>query len=389
MMAWEKSDRLKALPPYVFAEIDRAKRAAIAAGREVTNFGVGDPDRPTFGFIVEAMRKAVGDPANHRYPFDEGVPQFRAACAKFMAERYGVTLDPATEIITSIGSKEAIAHMPLAVVNPGEAVLVPRPGYPVYNSAAVFAGGEPVYMLLTAENDWLPDLDAIDDATAEKAKLIYVNYPNNPTGAVADLRWYEKLVDWARRHRVIIANDAAYNETYYDDPPPSIFEVDGARELAVEFHSLSKTFNMTGWRLGWVAGNAELVGALAAVKGNCDSGQFNAVQWAGIAALEGIAREEVLAQRRMYRRRRDALCEGLAGLGYEVTPPPATFYVWAKCPAGVGSMDFAKRCLAEASVVFIPGIGFGDPGEGYFRAALTVEAERIAQAIERLGKLSW
>ena len=388
-MTWEKSDRLKALPPYLFVEIDRARREAIAAGKEVINFGVGDPDRPTFDFIVEAMRKAVGDPANHCYPFDEGVPQFRTACAKFMADRYGVTMDPTSEIITSIGSKEVIAHMPLAVVNPGEVVLVPRPGYPVYNSAAVFAGGEPVYMPLTEGNGWLPDLDAIDDATAARAKLIYVKYPNHPTGAIAELAWYEKLVGWAARHQVIIANDAAYNETYYDDPPPSIFQVEGAREVAVEFHSLSKTFNMTGWRLGWVAGNAALVSALASIKGNCDSGQFNAVQWAGIAALEGIGRDEVSAQRQLYRQRRDVLCEGLAGLGFNVTPPPATFYVWTKCPDGVGSMDFSKRCLLEADVVFIPGVGFGDPGEGYFRAALTVETERIGEAMERLGRLKW
>ncbi len=388
-MHWEPSQRLQALPPYLFVEIDRAKRDAVAAGKDVINFGVGDPDRPTFDFIVEAMRKAVGDPANHRYPFDEGVPQFREAAASFMKDRYGVTLDATSEVITSIGSKEVIAHMPLAVVNPGEVVLVPRPGYPVYNSAAVFAGAELVYMPLTADNGWLPDIDAIDDATAARAKLIYVNYPNNPTGAVADLAWYEKLVAWARRHEVIIANDAAYNETYYETPPPSIFQVDGATDVAVEYHSLSKTFNMTGWRLGWVAGNAELVGALAAVKGNCDSGQFNAIQWAGIAALQRVDGPEVLGQREMYRQRRDALCAGLAKLGFDVTPPPATFYVWVPCPAGVESMAFAKRCLLEAGVVFIPGIGFGDPGEGYFRAALTVETDRIGEALDRLAKLSW
>jgi len=388
-MAWEKSERLKALPPYLFVEIDRAKRAAIAAGRDVINFGVGDPDKPTFPFIVEAMRRAVADPANHRYPFDEGVPQFRTACAAFMKTRYGVELDARSEIITSIGSKEVIAHIPLAVVNPGEVVLVPRPGYPVYNSAAVFAGATPVYMPLKEDSGWLPDLDAIDAATCERAKLIYVNYPNNPTGAVAGLAWYEKLVAWARRHKVIIANDAAYNETYYDEPPPSIFQVPGAKDVAVEFHSLSKTFNMTGWRLGWVAGNADLVGALAAVKGNCDSGQFNAVQWAGIAAIEGIGRAEVLAQRELYRQRRDALCDGLARLGFAAKRPPATFYVWTRCPDGVDSMTFAKRCLTEADVVFIPGVGFGAPGEGYFRAALTVETDRIATALERLERLKW
>ncbi len=388
-MTWAPSQRLQALPPYLFVEIDRAKREAIAAGRDVINFGVGDPDRPTFDFIVQVMRRVVGDPKNHRYPFDEGVPEFRAAAASFMKKRYGVELDPQKEVIASIGAKEAIAHMPLAVVDPGEVVLVPRPGYPVYNSAAIFAGAEPAYLPLTAANGWLPELDAIDAATAGRAKMIYVNYPNNPTGAVADLGWYGRLAAWARAQKVIVANDAAYNETWYDTPPPSMLQVEGAREVAVEFHSLSKTFNMTGWRLGWVAGNAELVAALAAVKGNCDSGQFNAVQWAGVAALEGVERPEVQEQRELYRRRRDALCGGLSELGFELSPPAATFYVWAACPRGVDSMSFARRCLREADVVFIPGVGFGEPGEGYFRAALTVETERIEQALERLGKLAW
>ncbi len=388
-MDWKKSDRLKALPPYLFVEIDRAKREAIAAGRDVINLGVGDPDRPTFEFIVEAMRKAVGDPANHCYPFDEGVPQFRRAAAEFMLKRYGVELDPTAEIITSIGSKDAIAHLPLAVVNPGEVVLVPRPGYPVYNSAAVFAGAEPHYLNLTAESAWLPKIEAIDAAVAGRAKLIYVNYPNNPTAAGADPAWYEKLVAWAKANEVIVASDAAYSEVYFESAPPSILQVPGAKDVAVEFHSLSKTFNMTGWRIGWVAGNAEVIAALAAVKGNVDSGQFNAVQWAGVAALEGFEREEILHQRRLYKTRRDALCDGLAKLGYEVARPAATFYVWCRCPDGADSMTFARRCLAEANVVFIPGIGFGPTGEGYFRAALTVEVERINEAVERLAKLTW
>jgi LL-diaminopimelate aminotransferase len=388
-MAWERSDRLKALPPYLFVEIDRAKRQAIAAGRDVINFGVGDPDRPTFDFIIEAMRQAVGDPASHRYPFDEGVPEFRSAAAAFMKSRYGVELDPTSEIITSIGAKEAIAHLPLAAVNPGEVVLVPQPGYPVYNAAAVFAGAEPAYLALTAENGWLPDLEAIDQAAAAKAKMIYVNYPNNPTAVVAGLDWYEKLIAWARRHNVMVAADASYSEVYYESPPPSLLQAPGAREVAVEFHSLSKTFNMTGWRIGWVAGNAEIVAALAAVKGNVDSGQFNAIQWAGVAALQGYDRHEVRRQREIYRQRRDVLCDGLAKLGYGVSRPAATFYVWARCPEGVDSMTFAKRCLGEADVVFIPGVGFGPPGEGYFRAALTIETERVAEALDRLARLRW
>ena len=388
-MHWEKSNRLKALPPYLFVEIDRAKRQAIAEGRDVINLGVGDPDRPTFNFIIEAMRQAVAEPSNHRYPFDEGVPEFRQAVANFMKNRYGVELDPNSEIITSIGAKEALAHLPLAITNPDDVVLVPQPAYPVYNAAAIFAGAEPVRIPLKAENAWLIDFEAISDELAEKARLIYVNYPNNPTAAVADLEWYAKLVSWAREKRIIIAADAAYNEVFFEQAPPSILQVPGAKEVAVEFHSLSKTFNMTGWRLGWVAGNAEIISALAAVKGNVDSGQFNAIQWAGVAALEGYQREEVRRQRAIYQARRDVLCDGLRRLGYEVVPPSATFYVWAKCPEGVDSMSFAKRCLTEQAVVLIPGVGFGSAGEGYFRAALTVEVERIEQAIDRLAKIKW
>ncbi len=388
-MGWEKSNRLAALPPYLFVEIDRAKREAIAAGKDVINLGVGDPDRPTFDFIVDRMAQAIRDPANQCYPFDEGVPQFRTAAADFMQARYGVELNSASEIITTIGSKDGIAHLPLAVVNPGDVVLVPQPGYPVYNSATVFAGGEPVLIPLTADNSYLPDLDAIDAKTAARTKMIYVNYPNNPTTAVADLDWYTMLVAWAKANEVIIASDTAYNEMYFEVAPPSIFQVPGALEVAVEFHSLSKTFNMTGWRLGFVAGNADIIAALAQVKGNVDSGQFNAVQWAGVTALENYEHPDVVAQRQLYALRRDALCAGLAKIGFDVSVPAATFYVWTKCPAGVDSMSFAKRCLAEANVSLIPGVGFGAPGEGYFRMALTADVERLEEAVGRLGKLSW
>ncbi len=388
-MGWEKSNRLNALPPYLFVEIDRAKREAIAAGKDVINLGVGDPDRPTFDFIVDAMAKAIRDPANQCYPFDEGVPQFRTAAADFLQARYGVQLDSASEIITTIGSKDGIAHLPLAVVNPGDVVLVPQPGYPVYISATVFAGGEPVFMPLTAENGFLPDLDAIDADTAARTKMIYVNYPNNPTTAVADLDWYTKLVAWAKANEVIIASDTAYNEMYFEVAPPSIFQVPGAKDVAVEFHSLSKTFNMTGWRIGFVAGNADIIAALAKVKGNVDSGQFNAVQWAGVAALENYQHPDVVGQRELYRQRRDVLCAGLAKIGFDVNIPAATFYVWTKCPAGVDSMTFAKRCLAEADVNTIPGVGFGAPGDGYFRMALTADVDRLEEAVDRLSKLSW
>jgi len=388
-MRWEFSERLKALPPYLFVEIDRSKRRALEAGRDVINLGVGDPDRPTLPFIVERAREAVADPSCHRYPFDAGVPEFRSAVAGFMKGRYGVDLDPASEVLTTIGAKDGIAHFPLAVMNPGDVGLVPRPGYPVYNSGVIFAGGRPEYIPLRADGGWWIDPDRIDDDLARRARLIYVNYPNNPTAAVADLDAYRRLVAWAGRREVIIACDAAYNEVYFDDPPPSILQVAGARDVAVEFHSLSKTFNMTGWRLGFAVGNPDLLLALEKIKSNVDSGQFNALQWAGVAALEGYGRPEVAEQRRIYAERRDVLCRGLGRLGFQVETPRATFYVWGRCPDGVDSMTFAKRCLEEADVVFIPGVGFGEPGEGYFRAALTVEAERIAEVVERLSKLSW
>ncbi len=388
-MGWEQSNRLAALPPYLFVEIDRAKREAIAAGKDVINLGVGDPDRPTFDFIVEAMSLAIREPANQCYPFDEGVPQFRTAAADFMKARYGVELDSASEIITTIGSKDGIAHLPLAVVNPGDVVLVPQPGYPVYNSAAIFAGGEPVYLPLTEDNSYLPDLDAIDAETAARTKMIYVNYPNNPTTAVADLDWYTKLVAWAKANEIIIASDTAYNEMYFEIAPPSIFQVPGAIDVAVEFHSLSKTFNMTGWRIGFVAGNADIIAALAKIKGNVDSGQFNAVQWAGVAALENYAHPDVVGQRQLYAARRDVLCAGLSKIGFDVNVPAATFYVWTKCPPGVDSMTFAKRSLADANVNTIPGVGFGAPGDGYFRMALTADVDRLEEAVDRLSKISW
>ena len=388
-MTVEKAQRLRQLPPYLFVEIDRKKREALAAGRDVINLGVGDPDSPTPQFIIDRMRTAIDDPANHRYPFDEGVPAFRTASADFMKNRYGVTLNAEKEVITTIGSKDGVSHIALALVDPGDMVLVPQPGYPVYNSAAIFAGGEPHYMPLVRENGFLPDLDAIDADVRRRAKLMYVNYPNNPTGAVADLDFYRRLVAFAAENEILIVSDAAYNELYFESPPPSILQVDGASDLAIEFHSLSKTFNMTGWRLGFAAGNETMVSALAQLKSNCDSGQFNAIQWAGLEALQNIEHEEVQAQMVCYRERRDVLVKGLNSLGWKVPLPGATFYVWIPCPAGYDSMTTCAKILAEADVVMIPGLGFGAPGEGYIRAALTVSAQRLAEAVERIAKITF
>ena len=376
-----QSKRLQSLPAYLFIEIDRKKRQAIAEGRDIINLGVGDPDQPTPSFIVEAMREATGDPANHGYPFDEGVPAFRREAAKFLGARFGLDIDDKAELITTIGSKDGISHLPLAVVNPGQVVLVPQPGYPVYQASALFAGAEPYIMPLREENDYLPDLAAIPKEVAERAALMFLNYPNNPTAAVAQRGFYEEVVAFAQRYEILVASDAAYCETYFEERPMSMLEVAGAKELTIEFHSLSKTFNMTGWRLGFAAGNAKAVGALARLKGNMDSGQFNAIQWAGVKALANWEGREVRAIRDVYRQRRDVLVDGLTKLGWQVRKPQATFYVWISCPKGIGSMELVEKLLDEADVVSIPGNGFGSAGEGYIRAALTVDVGRIRQAV--------
>lgn len=392
-MPFVKSQRLSALPPYLFIEIDKKKRAALAAGRDLINLGVGDPDRPTHEFIIDAMSQAIRDPKNHRYPFDEGVPAFKESVAAFFQRRYNVRLDPAREILTTIGSKEALAHLPLAVTNPGDVVLVPQPGYPVYNSSAIFAGAVPHYVPLLESNGFLPDLSAVPAEVMKKVRLVWVNYPNNPTAAIAPRSFYEQLVAMAHQYGFIIASDNAYAEVFYEEKPLSILEISGAKEVAIEFHSLSKTFNMTGWRLGFAAGNADLVGALASVKGNSDSGQFNAVQWAGKVAYDGIDRPEIRQQMQAYRDRRDALVSGLQRLGWKVCPCQGAFYVWMQTPTcnrkRLPSMEVAGRILDEADVVTIPGVGFGTPGEGYLRMALTVETPRIQEAVERIGKLRW
>ena len=388
-MAFAKSQRLQQLPPYLFIEIDKKKRAAIAAGKDVINLGVGDPDKPTPRFIIDRMADAIQDPANHCYPFDEGVPAFRKAAALWMKSRFGVSIEADSELIATIGSKDGIAHLPLAVVNPGKHVLVPQPGYPVYSSASSFAGGVVHVMDLLEKNRFLPDLDAIPESVLGDTALMFLNYPNNPTAATAPLSFYEKAVALARKYDFVIASDAAYSELYFEAPPPSILQVDGAKDVAVEFFSLSKTFNMTGWRLGFAAGAAPVIAALAQVKGNCDSGQFNAVQHAGVVALEGQERPEIKNLRQMYEQRRDTLIGGFSEMGFSVCAVPATFYTWIRCKDGYGSMEMAGKILEEADVVTIPGVGFGQAGEGYIRCALTVEQSRISEAIERISKIKF
>jgi LL-diaminopimelate aminotransferase len=384
--SFTKAERLQKLPPYLFAEIDRKKKAAIAAGRDVINLGVGDPDRPTPRPIIESLQKNVEVPAYHQYALDQGAPELRRSIAVFCKRRFGLDLDPESEILPLIGSKEGIAHFPMAVLNPGDVALVPDPCYPVYRSWSLFAGAETYTMPLEAGRGFLPDLDAIPHDVWKLAKLMFLNYPNNPTGATADRTFYEKVVQAAREHGVTVGQDAAYTETYFDEPPLSILQVPGAKDVAVEFHSLSKTFNMTGWRVGFAIGGAERIAALGQVKANTDSGIFTAIQMAAKTALDQY--DTITPPiRELYRERRDAFVGGLWKLGWDVPTPGATFYVWAPCPGGLSSMDLSARLLEEADIVMTPGLGFGKTTDGYIRAALTVETPRLLEAVDRIAKL--
>ncbi|MBI4394749.1 MAG: LL-diaminopimelate aminotransferase [Candidatus Omnitrophica bacterium] len=383
----EPADRLKKLPPYLFAEIDRMKRELVAQGKDVIDLGVGDPDLPTPSFIIEALYEAAKNPANHRYALDQGMPELRRTIAAWYRERFQVTLDPEREVLPLIGSKEGIGHIPLALINPGDLVLVPDPGYPVYKSATWFAGGEVHLLPLLEENNYLVDFDSIDRAAIERAKLLFLNYPNNPTAACASKDFFASAIACAREYGFIICHDAAYTEIAFDGfKPMSFLQMDGAREVGIEFHSLSKTFNMTGWRIGFACGNAKILELLSKVKANLDSGIFQAIQWAGIEALSH-AEEEARKNSQIYERRRNFLVDGLNSLGWRVTKPKATFYVWVSVPPGSTSQEFAARLLKEANLVVTPGNGFGPNGEGYFRMSLTLPEERIQEAIRRIKKL--
>ena len=382
----EPPDRLKQLPPYLFAEVDRKKRELIAKGKDVIDLGVGDPDLPTPGFIIDALTEAARDGANHRYALDAGMPAFRESISRWFEGRFGVKLDPAKEILPLIGSKEGIAHLPLAVLNPGDVALIPDPGYPPYRSGTLFAGAVPYYMPLLESNGFFPDLSQIPADVLKKAKLIYINYPNNPTSAVATKEFFKQVVDFAHEHEILIAQDAAYCEVGFDGyQAPSILEIPGAKEISIEFHSLSKTFNMTGWRVGFAVGNPEAVALLAKVKSNCDSGIFQAIQLAGKKALdEGKEAHQKLLK--IYQNRRDLLVRGFAGMGWQIPSPRATFYCWIPVPPGYTSAELCLRFLEEMSLVVTPGNGFGPNGEGYFRISLTVPDARIEEAIARIAK---
>lgn len=385
---FNKAQRIQELPPYLFAEIDRKKRAAQAKGVDLIDLGIGDPDIPTPGRIIQRLNETASKPVNHRYPSSSGMMEFRQAVADWYDRRFGVTLDAATEVVSLIGSKEGVANMAVAYVDPGDVVLVPTPAYPVYAIGTRFNGGDVHFLPLTRENGFVPDLSSIPADVLQRAKMLWINYPNNPTGAVCDLSFFKEAVEFAHRHNIVLCHDAAYTELGFDDyRAPSILQVDGAKEVAIEFHSLSKTFNMTGWRIAMAVGSAELVGTLAQVKSNVDSGVFQPVQEAAILALEHA--EEFLGPiREVYQERRDTLIGGLHHAGFELPAPQATFYVWVPVPGGWTSTDFTARLLDEAGIVTTPGNGFGDPGEGFIRMTLCSPAERLKEAVERLQQVS-
>ncbi|MBN1586985.1 MAG: LL-diaminopimelate aminotransferase [Candidatus Omnitrophica bacterium] len=381
-----KAKRLIQLPPYLFVEIDKAKRRAKEEGKPIIDLGIGDPDQGTPQPIVDALSKAAQDSKYHHYALDAGLPQLRRGIAGWMQQRYGVELNPQTEILPLIGSKEGISHLAWALLNPGDAALVPDPGYPLYANTTILAGAEPIAVPLKIENAFLPELDKIPDKAWERSPLMYLNYPNNPTGAACELGLFEEVVDRARKYGTLIAQDAAYSEMCYDGyRAPSILQVPGAKETAIEFHSFSKTFNMTGWRLGWVCGNAEALAALGQMKSNVDSGIFEVVQLAGLEALalgESFIEQSCVA----YARRRNCLVQGLRAQGWDAPNPKATFYVWVPVPKGLGSSaEVAKLLLDKADLVVTPGNGFGKFGEGYIRFALTVEETLLEKAVERLA----
>ena len=384
---FERSERLKKLPPYLFRELDRKRDEARAKGVDVIDLGVGDPDLPTPEPIIEALRDAVKDPKNHRYPSYTGMIEFRNAAARWYEKRFGVKLDPEQEIITLIGSKEGIAHFPLAFVNSGDVVLVPSPAYPVYRISTIFADGVPYLMPLLEENSFLPDLSKIPEEVVKKAKLMFINYPNNPTSAIADISFFKEVISFAKKHDIIVCHDAAYTEITFDGyTAPSILQVEGAKDISIEFHSLSKTYNMTGWRIGFAVGNRELISALGAVKSNIDSGAFQAVQIAGIKALQ-LDESWIKRTIDIYKTRRDLLVDALNKIGLKVQPPKATFYLWVKVPEGYTSESFASKLLDDAGIVVTPGKGFGDPGEGYIRISLTQQDNRLKEAAERIKRV--
>ena len=375
------------MPPYLFAEIDRKKKEVASKGVDIIDLGVGDPDLPTPPRIIEAMMRAVKEPANHRYPPYAGTRDFKAAIAEWYRDRFSVKLDPETEVIALIGAKEGIAHIPLAFINNGDMALVPTPAYPVYNIGTLFAGGRPYFLPLLKENGFLPDLSSIPEKIALKAKMIWLNYPNNPTAAVADKAFFESVVEFAHRYDILLCHDLTYSEIAFDGyRPMSLLEIEGAKDIAIEFHSLSKSYNMTGWRIGFAVGNNEAIRGLGSVKSNVDSGVFQAIQVAGIEALKGN-QESIIELMKIYAGRRDIMVSSLIDSGFAVNPPKATFYLWVPVPKPYTSVELTTILLTKAGIVVTPGNGFGKPGEGYIRIALTQDKKRLIEAADRIKSI--
>lgn len=383
----ERAERIKKVPPYLFALIDKKKKEAQARGVDIISFGIGDPDQPTPSNVVDKMCEAVRNAKNHRYPDYEGSVDFRTAVSTWYKRRFNVDIDPATEAMTLIGSKEGIAHIFLAFVDPGDYTLIPDPAYPVYKLGTMFANGVAHFMPLTEKNNFLPDFTAIPTDIAKKAKVMFLNYPNNPTAGVADMKFFAEAVAYCKEFDIILCHDNAYSEMAFDGfRPPSILQVPGAKDIAIEFGSLSKPFNMTGWRIGFAVGCKEVIGGLGIIKTNVDSGQFTAVQDAGIEALLNTPPSFIEGMNAMYQKRRDVLIDGLNTVGFNLEKTKATFYVWAPVPKGYDSMSFTEAMLEKCGIIVVPGVGYGPTGEGYVRFALTVDETRIREAIERMRK---
>ena len=381
------ASRIEKIPPYIFARIDKKKQEARKKGVDLVDLTTGDPDLPTPEHIVRKMQEATADPKNHRYPSYEGMLEFRKAVADWYMKRFGVELNPDTEIVALIGSKEGIAHIPWVYLNEGDVALIPSPGYPVYKISTLLAGGIPYIMPLREEHDFLPVREQIPEDVRRKAKIAFINYPNNPTGAHADNEFYERAVYEARKSDILLCHDAAYSEVTFDGHQgKSILQFDHNKKFSIEFHSLSKTYCMTGWRVGFAVGNSDAIQNLGKLKTNIDSGVFQAIQYAAIEALTG-SQESVEAMRTIYARRRDIVVDGLTAMGIKVRKPLGTFYIWARVPAGFSSAQFAEKLIEEKGVVLTPGSGFGDEGEGYFRISTTTSEERIKEGITRLKSM--
>jgi LL-diaminopimelate aminotransferase len=377
--------RIEKLKPYLFVEINKKIAEKRAKGEEIVSFAIGDPDIPTPAHVIDRLCQTAKDPANHRYPESEGLPELCQAIAAWYKKRFDVTLDPATEVLPLIGSKEGIGHIAFCFIDPGDIALVPDPAYPVYAIGTQLAGGRPYYLSLKAENGFLPNLSSIRDYVLKQTKVLWLNYPNNPTGAVAELDFFNKVVEFARQHDILVCHDGPYSEVAFDGyQPVSLMQAEGARDIGVEFHSFSKTYNMTGWRIGMVVGNAGAVGTLRTLKSNLDSGIPQAIQYMAIEALNG-PQDCISAHNDVYQRRRDLICEVLNNIGVEVTPPRASLYVWARVPEGYNSVDFTTDLLEQVGVAVTPGVGYGRSGEGYVRLSLTIPDAALVKGLSRLS----